>query len=123
MTLTIELVGLELHGYHGVLEEERRNGQRFLVDVEVEPSDARAGTSDRLGDAVDYRHVVDVVQEVFDATRYQLLEALTTSIADALLESLPVRRVRVRVRKPDVPLAVPATHSAVVVERVSEDRR
>lgn len=120
MTLAIELVGLELHGYHGVLEEERRDGQRFLVDVEVEPIGAAAGETDRLADAVDYRRIVVVVQQVFDATAYQLLEALTTAIAEELVRSLPVRRVRVRVRKPEVQLAVPVEHSAVVVELVSE---
>jgi dihydroneopterin aldolase len=34
--VTIELYGLELHGFHGVLEEEREQGQRFLVDLELE---------------------------------------------------------------------------------------
>ena len=33
--MTIELHGIELHGFHGVLEHERREGQRFLVDVEL----------------------------------------------------------------------------------------
>ncbi len=120
MTLVIELIGLELHGYHGVLEEERRDGQRFLVDVEVEPEEATAGETDRLADAVDYRRVVAVVQSVFEATPYQLLEALATAIADELVHLLPVQRARVRVRKPAVQLAVPVEHSAVVVERFSE---
>jgi 7,8-dihydroneopterin aldolase/epimerase/oxygenase len=123
MTLVIELEGLELHGYHGVLPEERRDGQRFLVDVAVEPLEATAGATDRLADAVDYRQVVAVVQQVFDAERYGLLEALTDSIADELLRVLPLRWVRVRVRKPEVRLALPVGHSAVVVERVSEPER
>jgi dihydroneopterin aldolase len=120
MTLVIELEGLELHGYHGVLPEERRDGQRFLVDVTVEPVAGTAGASDRLVDTVDYRAVVAVVQEVFDAERYRLLEALTTAIADELVRALPLRSARVRVRKPEVRLAVPVEHSAVVVERLSE---
>ncbi|MGB9805063.1 dihydroneopterin aldolase, partial [Desulfofundulus sp.] len=28
------LKGMEFYGYHGVLPEERRMGQRFIVDVE-----------------------------------------------------------------------------------------
>ena len=32
--MTIELHGIVLHGLHGVLDEERRDGQRFLVDRE-----------------------------------------------------------------------------------------
>jgi dihydroneopterin aldolase len=32
----IALHGIELHGHHGVLEDERRQGQRFLFDVELD---------------------------------------------------------------------------------------
>ena len=121
MTLVIELAGLELHGYHGVLEEERRDGQRFLVDVEIEPAEATAGVTDRIADAIDYRRVVEIVLDVFGATSYQLLEALTSAMADRLLAELPARRVRVR--KPEVRLVVAAEHSAVIVERVIEPAR
>lgn len=115
----VELRGLELHGHHGVLEEERRTGQRFLVDVELEPAATLAESTDEIGDALDYRDVVAIVSEVSDATAFRLLEAFSAAIADELLRRLPVRRVRVRVRKPDVRLAHPVEHAAVVVERSS----
>jgi dihydroneopterin aldolase len=115
--VTIELVGLELHGFHGVLEEERRDGQRFLVDVWLEPLDDTAGTTDRIEDAVDYRDVVQLVRDVSDARAYRLLEAFAAALADALVGRLPLARARVRVRKPDVRLALPVEHAAVVAER------
>ncbi len=105
MTVVIELRGLEVHGFHGVLEEERRVGQRFLVDLELEPVHDGAAASDRIEDTVDYRDVVTVVQEVSSRTSYRLLEAFAASIADELLDRLPLRSVRVRVRKPDVVLS------------------
>ena len=86
MTLVIELRGLEVHGFHGVLEEERRVGQRFLVDLELEPVDDVAAATDRIEDAVDYRDVVTVVQEVSSRYAYRLLEAFAASIADELLD-------------------------------------
>ena len=73
----------------------------------------RAAASDRIEDAVDYRDVVAVVREVSERRAYRLLEALAAAIADALLERLPVARVRVRVRKPDVVLELPVEHAAV----------
>ncbi len=117
MTLLIELHGLELHGYHGVLDHERREGQRFLVDLELEPAARTAETTDRIEDAVDYRDVVAVVSDVSGAVAYHLSEALAAAIADELLRRLPLRRVRVRVRKPDVRLSLPVEHAAVTVER------
>lgn len=114
--MRIELQGLELHGFHGVLEHERRDGQRFLFDVELEVGEA--GASDRIEDAVDYREVVACVREVSDARAYRLLEALASALADALLERFPVERVAVRVRKPDVVLEAPVEFAAVSAERV-----
>jgi dihydroneopterin aldolase len=73
--------------------------------------------TDRIEDAVDYRDVVAIVQAVSDSTAYRLLEALAAAIADELLRQLPLRRVAVRVRKPDVVLRVPVEHAAVRVER------
>jgi dihydroneopterin aldolase len=116
VTVTIELAGLALHGHHGVEEDERRAGQRFLFDLWLDVPE-RAAESDRIEDAVDYREVVALVREVSDGRAYALLEALAAAVAGALLSRFPVERVRVRVRKPDVRLAAPVEYSAVTVER------
>jgi dihydroneopterin aldolase len=115
--VTVEVLGIELHGFHGLLEEERREGQRFVVDVWLEPTDGAAGETDRIEDAVDYRDVVALVREVSDARAYRLLEAFSAALAGRLVERLPVARVRVRVRKPDVRLGLPVEHAAVTSER------
>jgi dihydroneopterin aldolase len=118
--VTIELHGIELHGFHGVLDEEREQGQRFLVDLELEvdrDTAATVATSDRIDDAVDYRDVVEAVAEVSDARAYRLLEAFATTLAETLLARFPLAAATVRVRKPDVALARPVDHAAVVVER------
>jgi len=118
--MTIELAGLELFGYHGVLEEEREHGQRFLVDLWLDVTDTRSGRTDLVEDAVDYRPVVAVVREISDGHAYRLLEAFATALADALLDRFPLEKVRVRVRKPDVRLTVPVEYSAVEVERTPD---
>lgn len=114
--MTIEVQGIELHGFHGVLDQERADGQRFLVDVELDLADTTAAGSDRIEDAVDYRDVVAVVTEVSDGHAYNLLEALAAALAETLLSRFPVARVRIRVRKPDVVLSPPVDYAAVVVE-------
>jgi dihydroneopterin aldolase len=114
VTLTIELHGLELHGYHGATEEERREGQRFLFDVWLEVPDEAA--SDRLENTVDYRAVAASIREISESRRFELLEALAASIADALRERFATANVRVRVRKPDVKLDIPVEYSAATFE-------
>lgn len=115
--MTIELAGLVVYGHHGYLEEERRLGQRFLVDLWVDVR-GEATVSDRIEDTVDYRRIADVVREVFAGPERLLLEGLAGTVAGRILERFPaVERARVRVRKPDVVLDPPADHAAVVVER------
>ncbi len=113
--IELELHGLELHGLHGVLSEERESGQRFLFDLWLGVPDA--AVSDRIEDAVDYREVAEVVRAVSDGRTFALIEALAAAVADALLDRFPLERVRVRVRKPDVRLDPPAEFSAATVER------
>ena len=35
MNDVIKIFGIEAKGFHGVLENERKRGQKFLVDVEL----------------------------------------------------------------------------------------
>ena len=114
--IVVELESLEVFGRHGVLEEERRDGQMFLYDVRLEVSDS--AVSDRLEDAVDYREVAECVREVSESKAFNLIEALATAVADSLLARFEVERVLVRVRKPH-PSGVPAAYSAATVERSS----
>ena len=115
--VTVELAGLVVYGRHGVLEEERVDGQRFLFDVWLDVP-VEAAVTDRIEDAVDYREVADMVREVSDSRHFHLLEALAAAVADALVARFPATLVRVRVRKPDVRLdAGPVDWSGVTVER------
>lgn len=115
MSVKVEVHGLELHGRHGVGDEERRDGQTFAFDVELDVSEA--ALSDRIEDAVDYRDAVAIVRRVSDGTQFRLLETLAAAVADAIAAELPVERVRVRVRKPQVQLGAPVEHTAATVER------
>ena len=111
--MKLELYGLEVFGRHGVLDEEQRDGQLFLFDVELEVDEPAA---DRVEEAVDYRDVAVRVREVSDSTRYDLIETLAAAVADTLAGSFPVRHVRVRVRKLR-PAGIAAEWSAATVER------
>ena len=100
-----------------MLPGEREHGQRFLVDVRLDPVVERAAETDEIRDAVDYRDVVSIVREISDARAFHLLEAFAAALADALLARLPLTWVEVTVRKPDVVLVLPVEHAAVTVER------
>jgi dihydroneopterin aldolase len=116
--VVIDVRGLELRGFHGALEEEQREGQRFVFDVTLVAHDAGV-RSDHLADTVDYTAVVARVREISGGRRFHLIEALAAAIADDLLQRFPVSRVRVRVRKPEVKLGAPVEFTSATVERTS----
>ena len=109
--MIVEVHGIELHGRHGVNDEERRVGQTFLVDVTLR---VREPERDEIDATVDYRRVRDIVRAVNDGQRFRLLETFAAAIADALVAELPTEHVGVRVRKPGV---VWADWTAASVER------
>ncbi len=112
--MRVELVGLELYGYHGVHDHEREQGQRFLYDVALEVGSR--GRNDRIESAVDYSKVAACVREVA-AGQYRLLEALASAIAELLMERFQPERVTVRVRKPEVrPAGIELEFAAVTAE-------
>jgi dihydroneopterin aldolase len=111
--MIVELQGLEVFGHHGAYEEEQRDGQTFWFDVQLDVGDR--GANDRLDEAIDYTEVAAAIRELSDARRFDLLEALATSVADALFERFGPRRLRLRVRKK--PAGLPVEHSGVTVER------
>jgi dihydroneopterin aldolase len=95
----VRLEGLSVFGHHGARPYEKEAGQRLEVDLELEPTDARAESSDRLGDAVDYDALYRTVTEVVEQKSFHLLEALAAATAEAILERFEVHRVRVRISK------------------------
>jgi dihydroneopterin aldolase len=114
--MKLELRGLHVFGYHGVEEEEKRLGQLFLFDLELEVGDR--GADDRLENAVDYTQLAMAVRQLSSTRRFDLLEALATAVADLVYERFEPERVKVRVRKPQVkPAGMTVEFSAVTVER------
>ncbi len=114
----IEIRGLEVFAHHGVFEHERRDGQRFVIDVTLRAGDAASGQNDDLAGTVDYGAVCDRVVELVSGGPYNLIEKVADVVCTALLEEFPVDEVTVRVAKPDAPIEHRFDHVAVTVSRV-----
>ena len=59
MSDRIGLAGLRVRGRHGVFDFERRDGQDFVVDVELELETRAAAASDELADTVHYGELAE----------------------------------------------------------------
>jgi dihydroneopterin aldolase len=110
----IHVEGIEFHGRHGVLPEERVLGHRFRVDVLLELDLSPAGAADDLERTVDYAQVARAVAEVGAGPSLCLVEAVAERIAARLLGQFPLlEAVEVRVAKLQPP--VPVLFAAAVI--------
>ena len=101
----IRLHNVVFYGYHGNHHEERFLGGRFHLDVELETDFTAAAESDNLAHTVNYEAVYELVRDVVTNNTFKLIEAMACRIASDILRSFPtVAAVRVRVRKPGVPI-------------------
>jgi dihydroneopterin aldolase len=117
--LGIQVLGIEVFAFHGVLPEERAQGQDFRIDVELVPTSDRACDTDALGDAVDYGAVTERVVALATGEPVDLLEHLADLIAVDLLATFPIERVTVAVHKPHAPIAAPFGDVVVTVSRTA----
>ncbi len=100
----IQLEGMVFYGYHGVGLAEQELGQRFVVDIEMERDLRAAGLSDDPADTVNYSHVFKLVREIMEGPSRKLLENIAETIAQRVLDGYDVDSVKVKVKKPEVPM-------------------
>jgi FolB domain-containing protein len=79
----------------GVDDEERREIQDVLISVTLHADLRKAGASDRLEDAVDYRTIKKEILGAGECSRHRLVEALAERVAALCLGYAGVRRVDV----------------------------
>ncbi len=121
MNQIIKLTGIEAFGYHGVLPDERKVGQTFIVDCELEVDAIQAVLRDNIEDAVDYGAVAELIHSEIRGEPVNLIEVLANRIATSILHKfLLVRSVEVTVHKPSAPIQVPFTDVSVTALLTSE---
>jgi dihydroneopterin aldolase len=117
----ILLEGLRFYGYHGVIAEEAKLGQEFVIDLCIATDLRAAGQSDSLSQTISYAEVVNLTQSIVEEQRYNLLEALAEALAAAILSRyLTAQAVTVRVTKPHAP--IPRLGSGRVAVEISRAR-
>lgn len=118
----IMLNDVGFYGYHGVMPEESKLGQRFRIDLQCGLDLGPAGRTDQVEETVSYEDIFKVVKQGFEEKRFKLIEALGQHIIDRLLEAFPkIEWVRIRVRKPDAPIPVVAGEFAIEIMRRREE--
>ena len=115
MSDKIILTGIEVFGHHGCTVEERKLGQKFIIDVELNLSDA--ALDDDIEKAVDYVKVLECVEKIVGGEPYNLIETLAAELADKIKSEFQIDGVKVTVHKPHSPIRFNLKDVAVEVCR------
>jgi len=113
----ISLHGLRVRGHHGVFDFERRDGQDFVVDVELELGLAKAAASDDVTDTVHYGELAGRLAEVVAGQPVNLIETLAERLAAVCLADARVGAATVTVHKPRAPIPHEFADVAVTIRR------
>lgn len=106
LTFTVGLDNYLVQGIHGYFDEEHQNPQPFNISVRVDLSTTIE--DGQLGSTLDYAQLQGAIDAViFDSPPIRLLESMAIQISERIQQSKSVRRIFVRIEKPEAPLPHP----------------
>ncbi len=114
----IRITNLKVFAYHGVFEEEKREGQDFYINATLYLDLHTPGKSDCLDDSLNYGEVSHFINRIFTEKSYDLIEAACENVCQRLLlEYEGLEAVEVELQKPHAPIGLPFENVSVTMYR------
>lgn len=115
--MRISLSNLEFFGFHGLYEGEKKMGNQFLVDIQIDFTPTVA-IVDELDQTIDYVLVYNKVKEIMGIPT-PLLETLVCKIADQILIDHTIAdKVFVQITKQKLAIPGFVGDTSVAIERI-----
>ncbi len=104
MKTSIKLSDIRFYSYHGVLEQERKVGNNYIVNIHLDADLSLACESDNVKDTINYALVYNIVEEEMKKPS-NLLEHVGMRILKSIKSSFPqVVSIEVRIAKNNPPV-------------------
>lgn len=114
----IKVTNMKVFAYHGVLEEEKKNGQDFFLNAKVYVDMRKAGLTDKLEDTINYDSVCIFLAEVFAEKVFDTIEAAAEYTLQEIIVNFPtIQAMELEVRKPHAPLTYVPEDISVTIYR------
>lgn len=114
----IEIDNLVIFANHGVFDEEKRMGQRFMVSLKLYTDMSKAASTDDIRESVNYGEVCEFVTNFTKTHRSKLIEKAAQDISYALLLKYPlIKKAEVMLKKPWAPIGLPLDNILVKLSR------
>jgi dihydroneopterin aldolase len=116
-TMRISLNKLLFVGYHGLYPEEKKLGNNYSVDIDID-FNPQQPLIDQLDQTIDYVLVYAIVKKWMEVPT-PLLETLIAKIADDILLEQPLaEKVMVKITKLHLPIPLFEGNVSVKIEKV-----
>ena len=100
----IYLKNIKIYAYHGCMEEEKKIGCDYLVNLVVCADLGLSCKTDELNDTVDYVALLDIVKKQMNM-RANLLENVADRVVNKIISQFPsVRKAVVKIAKLNPPI-------------------
>ena len=100
----IYLKNIKIYAYHGCMEEERKIGSDYLVNLIVHADLSLSCKSDELKDTVDYVALLDIVKKQMKM-RANLLENVADRVVIKIISQFPsVKKAVIKIAKLNPPI-------------------
>lgn len=114
----IRIDNLEVYAYHGVYEEENKEGQKFYVNAVLYTNTRPAGLADDLSLSTNYGEVCHFITDRMQNHTCKLIETVAEKLSEEILLHFDlIDKVRLEIRKPYAPIGLPFESVSVCVER------
>lgn len=114
----IKITNMRVYAYHGVLPEEKENGQEFFLNAKVYVDMRKAGLTDDLEDTLNYDRLCVFLQEIFKEKTFDLIEAAAEYTVQEIMRFFrPIQAMELEVRKPHAPVTYPPEDLSITIYR------
>ena len=115
MKTSIKLTDMQFFAYHGVMEQETKVGNNFVVNIYLDADLSQACETDNVEDTINYALVYDLVKvEMHEPSK--LLEHVAMRIYKSLRTSFPqVTYLEVRLAKNNPPISGEVKSAEVII--------
>jgi dihydroneopterin aldolase/2-amino-4-hydroxy-6-hydroxymethyldihydropteridine diphosphokinase len=114
----IEIKNFMVFAYHGVLNEEKKLGQKFIFNLKLYGHLQKAGLSDNLEDSTDYSEICKKIEELVKENSVNLLETIAENIVTMLFsEYEKITKITLEVQKPSAPVPYVIDYTGVCITR------
>lgn len=114
----IKITNMRVYAYHGVLPEEKENGQEFFLNAKVYVDMRKAGLTDDLEDTLNYDRLCVFLQEIFKEKTFDLIEAAAEYTVQEIMRFFkPIQAMELEVRKPHAPVTYQPEDLSITIYR------